>query len=72
MAAMTMMPLSLLPIYLSLNATSHVASAGSFQILDTLSKTIPDSTANKRLVDTAEEVARAKGKDLREVKYFLF
>lgn len=62
-----MMPLSLLPIYLSLNATSHVASASSSDILATVDKTIPDASLNPRLVEIAEEVARAKGGEIHNI-----
>lgn len=62
-----MMPLSLLPIYLSLNATSHAPSASSSEILDTISKTIPAASSNDRLVKAAEEVARARGGELHNI-----
>lgn len=62
-----MMPLSLLPIYLSLNATSHVSSASKSDIIATVSKQIPGASENKRLVESAEEVARAKGGELHNI-----
>ena len=62
-----MMPLSLLPIYLSLSATSHVASADSSDIVATISKDIPDASSNSNVVKAAEEVARAKGGELHNI-----
>ncbi|TVY38076.1 NEDD8-activating enzyme E1 regulatory subunit [Lachnellula occidentalis] len=66
-AEMTMMPLSLLPIYLSLNATSHVPSASSPDILATVGKDVLGASDNQRLVKAAEEVARAKGGELHNI-----
>ncbi|EKD21694.1 ThiF family protein [Drepanopeziza brunnea f. sp. 'multigermtubi' MB_m1] len=66
-AEITMMPLSLLPIYLSLTATAHAPSATSSQILATIDKTIPDASLNPRVVEIAQEVARAKGGELHNI-----
>lgn len=66
-AELTMMPLSLLPIYLSLNATSHVPSANSTDILATVGKDVLGASDNQRLVEAAEEVARAKGGELHNI-----
>jgi amyloid beta precursor protein binding protein 1 len=65
--APSLMPFSLLPIYLSLNATSHMPSATSSDILSTISKTIPNASSNLRLADAAAEVARAKGGELHTI-----
>lgn len=62
-----MMPLSLLPIYLALNATSHVPSASTSEIIATISKTIPEACSNPRVVQAAEEVARANGGELHNI-----
>jgi amyloid beta precursor protein binding protein 1 len=62
-----MMPLSLLPIYLALNATSHVPSASASDILAIISKDIPDAASNPRIVKVAEEVARANGGELHNI-----
>jgi len=62
-----MMPLSLLPIYLSLQATSHVPSASSSEILAEISKTIPDASSNPHLEQAAQEVSRAKGGELHNI-----
>ncbi|TVY68780.1 NEDD8-activating enzyme E1 regulatory subunit [Lachnellula suecica] len=67
MAELTMMPLSLLPIYLSLNATSHAPSASSSDIITSLSKEIPDASENERIVNAAKEVARARGGELHNI-----
>lgn len=64
---MFMTPLSLLPIYLSLEATSHVSSLSSSDILATIDKTIPGASSNTRLVQITEEVARAKGGELHNI-----
>ncbi|TVY24558.1 NEDD8-activating enzyme E1 regulatory subunit [Lachnellula hyalina] len=66
-AELTMMPLSLLPIYLSLNATSHLPSASSSDILATVGKDVLGASDNQRLVEAAEEVARAKGGELHNI-----
>jgi NEDD8-activating enzyme E1 regulatory subunit len=62
-----MMPLSLLPIYLSLNATSHISSASASDIIATIDKTIPGASSNPRIVQVAEEVARANGGELHNI-----
>ncbi|KAK2627802.1 hypothetical protein QTJ16_002448 [Diplocarpon rosae] len=66
-ASLSMMPLSLLPIYLSLKATSHVTSASASEILATIAQTIPSPWLNPRLVQVAEEVARAQGGELHNI-----
>lgn len=64
---LTMMPLSLFPIYVSLAATSHVARASSSDILATIEKEIPGASSNERVIQVAEEVARAQGGELHNV-----
>lgn len=66
-AEATMMPLSLIPIYLALQATSHTLSATAEGILARISEVVPDAASNKRLVQAAEEVARAAGGELHDV-----
>lgn len=63
-AEMTMMPLSLLPIYLGLFATSHNPQASSDDILKTIGNIVPDAVKNERVVSISEEVARAGGGEL--------
>ena len=65
------MPLSLLPIYLALKATSHTpfkAALGSKFIIDNISKDISNVKYNdERVTQVAEEVARAKGEELHNI-----
>ncbi|CAG8979835.1 hypothetical protein HYALB_00002607 [Hymenoscyphus albidus] len=61
------MRFSLLPIYLALNATCYFASATSSEILATINKIVPEASSNPRLVQAAEEVARAKGGELHNI-----
>ena len=62
-----MMPLSLIPIYLALHATSHVATASADQILATINQIVPNTDPNERLREAAEEVARAGGGELHNI-----
>ncbi|RAL65565.1 hypothetical protein DID88_005239 [Monilinia fructigena] len=66
-APLTMMPLSNLPIYLALRATSHVPSATPPEILAQIDKEIPNASSNPRVVQVAEELARAKGGELHNI-----
>lgn len=66
MASMTGMPPSLLPIYLSLKATSHDPSATAFDVIATINKSNPDAKF-KNLHSVAQEVARAKGGELHNI-----
>jgi amyloid beta precursor protein binding protein 1 len=66
-AALTQMPLSLLPIYLSLNATSHVNSATASDIVAQIGKDIPEADSNPSIAKAAEEVARANGGELHNI-----
>ncbi|KAH7355259.1 hypothetical protein BKA65DRAFT_236753 [Rhexocercosporidium sp. MPI-PUGE-AT-0058] len=66
-AAMFMMPLSLLPIYLSLEATSHVSALSAPELLAAIDKTVPGASSNTRLVQITEEVARANGGELHNI-----
>lgn len=67
MAPLAMMPQSLLPIYLALNATSHVSTATSSDILATISKDLPEASSNPRVLQAAEEVSRARGGELHNI-----
>ncbi|KAK3390887.1 hypothetical protein B0H63DRAFT_389283 [Podospora didyma] len=62
-----MMPLSLLPIYLALQATSHVASASEDDILAEVAKVVPGANQIEKIVSAAKEVARAEGGELHNV-----
>lgn len=66
-AEMMAMPLSLIPIYLALQATSHDAGASVEEILRRISKAVPGAERNERVVQAAREVARAGGGELHNV-----
>lgn len=59
-----MMPLSLIPIYLALFATSHNSQASSDEILKSIGNYFPDAATNERVVKISEEVARAGSGEL--------
>ncbi|KAK7748893.1 hypothetical protein SLS53_000917 [Cytospora paraplurivora] len=63
-AEVMMLPLSLVPIYLALLATSQNAQASAEEILQTIENIVPDATSNERLVKISHEVARAGGGEL--------
>ncbi|PSS02241.1 hypothetical protein BD289DRAFT_449816 [Coniella lustricola] len=63
-AEVMMSPLSLIPIYLALSATSHDPKASRDSILGTLRNLIPDALENERVLKIADEVARAGGGEL--------
>lgn len=65
-AEFTMMPMSLLPIYLSLNATAFDSTADSSDIIRTIEESFPDAST-LRIGEAAEEVARAKGGELHNI-----
>lgn len=61
------MPFSLFPIFLTLNATSHVTSVTSSDILSTIEKALPGTSSNPRVIAASQEVARAKGGELHNI-----
>ncbi|KAF4865836.1 NEDD8-activating enzyme E1 regulatory subunit [Colletotrichum siamense] len=61
------MALSLLPIYLALHATSHTSSATPDDIMASVQKILPDADGNKRVIEAAHEVSRARGGELHNV-----
>jgi amyloid beta precursor protein binding protein 1 len=65
-ASMTGMPPSLLPIYLSLAASSHDPSATVSDIIATINRTNPDAKF-RDLEKVAREVARARGGELHNI-----
>ncbi|KAG7119790.1 NEDD8-activating enzyme E1 regulatory subunit like protein [Verticillium longisporum] len=74
MAAMGVMPASLLPIYLALRATSHAldtAAAGAAlspeTILQDVTALVPRATESERYAQAAQEVSRAAGGELHNV-----
>ena len=62
-----MMPLSLIPIYLALYATSHVATASAEEILARIGQIVPNAGQHPRLREAAEEVARTGGGELHNI-----
>ncbi|KAK4165168.1 putative NEDD8-activating enzyme E1 regulatory subunit [Cladorrhinum sp. PSN259] len=71
MAEMTLMPLSLLPIYLALQPTVHHQvldpRLSAERILEEVAKLVPGADENERVVEAAHEVARAEGGELHNV-----
>ncbi|KAI5457204.1 hypothetical protein BGZ63DRAFT_428618 [Mariannaea sp. PMI_226] len=61
------MPLSLIPIYLSLVATSHIGNFSSEEIIQWISQQVPQMGGNERLIKTAQEVERANGFELHNI-----
>lgn len=61
---MMAMPLSLIPIYLALFATSHNPQASSDDILKTIGNIVPEAATNERVIGAAKEVAHAGGGEL--------
>ncbi|KAL2175579.1 uncharacterized protein P884DRAFT_205659 [Thermothelomyces heterothallicus CBS 202.75] len=71
-AALSLSPLSLLPIYLALQATAHVdlSSREGFTadaILAAVAQRVPGAEKRERVVQAANEVARAAGGELHNV-----
>ncbi|KAK4230036.1 putative NEDD8-activating enzyme E1 regulatory subunit [Podospora fimiseda] len=72
MAEMTLQPLSLFPIYLALQPTSHRVDLNSppikaEKILEEVAKLVSDADKNEKVIDAAGEVARAEGGELHNV-----
>jgi amyloid beta precursor protein binding protein 1 len=67
MAEETLTPPSLLPIYLALYATSHVKSSSQQQIVSEIARMVPGAEQKQRVVQAAEEVARAEGGELHNI-----
>ncbi|KAL1837639.1 hypothetical protein VTJ49DRAFT_3559 [Mycothermus thermophilus] len=70
-AALTLSPLSLLPIYLALQATSHhvddTTPPTADDILTAIAERVPSAEKNERVIQAAQEVARAAGGELHNV-----
>lgn len=73
-AALTLSPLSLLPIYLALQPTAHVdfaspspAQLNADDILAGVAKLVPRAEQNERVVQAAHEVIRAGGGELHNI-----
>jgi amyloid beta precursor protein binding protein 1 len=61
------MPMSLLPIYLALTATSHTGSSSAQDIMASIRKRAPGAASNGRVEKAAKEVARAAGGELHNI-----
>lgn len=61
------MPLSLLPIYLALSATSNVTTASADDIMTFIGQNAPQAASNERYQKTAQEVDRAAGGELHNI-----
>ncbi|VTT78586.1 unnamed protein product [Fusarium fujikuroi] len=61
------MPLSLVPLYLALLATSNTKTASADDIMDFVGKAAPKATENERYKKTAQEVERAAGGELHNI-----
>ncbi|PMD30566.1 hypothetical protein L207DRAFT_520062 [Hyaloscypha variabilis F] len=66
-APMMAMPLSLFPIYLSLSATTFYPTSDASDIIGTIKNVFPDAASTPRVVEAAEEVARANGGELHNI-----
>lgn len=63
----TMAPLSLAPIYLALQATSHTSSSSPKEILEKIEQTVPGASKYERVRLVAEELARTGGGELHNI-----
>ncbi|KAM5386726.1 hypothetical protein ACJZ2D_000019 [Fusarium nematophilum] len=61
------MPLSLVPIYLALSATSHVVTSSADEIMAYVSQNAPQAATDERYQKTAKEVERAAGGELHNI-----
>lgn len=61
------MPLSLIPIYLALTATSHVSAATAEEITTSIFERAPAAKGKERIIQAAQEVARAAGAELHNI-----
>lgn len=60
-------PLSLLPIFLALKATSSAPKATATEILATIDQEVPGASSNENVVNAAKEVGRAQGGELHNI-----
>ncbi|KAK6819752.1 hypothetical protein PG987_016235 [Apiospora arundinis] len=67
LAEVTMMPLSLFPIYLALSATTHEPTASVEQIKASTYSRLPAAADDMRVSQACEEVARAAGGELHNI-----
>lgn len=62
-----MLPLSSFPIYLALSATSHSPAMTANEIVADISRRVPGAADDMRVLQAAEEVARAAGGELHDL-----
>ncbi|KAK7927761.1 hypothetical protein PG985_004759 [Apiospora marii] len=67
LAELTMMPLSLFPIYLALSTTTHEPTASVEQIKESARSRLPEAADDMRISQACEEVARAVGGELHNI-----
>jgi amyloid beta precursor protein binding protein 1 len=60
-------PLSLIPIYLALTATSHVERATAEDIMAAITERAPVAADKERIEQAAQEVARSAGGELHNI-----
>ncbi|KAI1801843.1 hypothetical protein F4811DRAFT_563673 [Daldinia bambusicola] len=61
------LPMSNLFIYLALVATSHNIASTADEIISSITNLIPKATGNQRVLEAAQEVARAAGGELHNI-----
>ncbi|QPC71634.1 hypothetical protein HYE68_002386 [Fusarium pseudograminearum] len=61
------MPLSLIPLYLALSATSNSTTATADEIMTFISSNAPQAADNERYKKTAQELERAAGGELHNI-----
>jgi NEDD8-activating enzyme E1 regulatory subunit len=61
------MPLSLIPAYMALTATSHVSTASAEEIMASITRRSPAAASSKRMIQAAEELSRAAGGELHNI-----
>ncbi|KAH8839270.1 hypothetical protein MCOR27_005020 [Pyricularia oryzae] len=66
-AEASMLPLSLVPIYLALSVTAHDPTATREQIMSAIKDCVPSVGDHERLLEASEEVARAGGAELHNI-----
>jgi amyloid beta precursor protein binding protein 1 len=62
-----MMPTSLLPIYLALQATSYHKSVTKEDIMATITKGVPEAAHSDRVMTSVQELLRAQGGELHNI-----
>ena len=66
-AEVMMAPLSLVPIYLALQATAHTPSSSAESILKDIDQLVPGASQHERVTKITEELARTGGGELHNI-----